>query len=86
MGGYLEQQFNKIESEIIKEIRISGLMFTIEFNSKIALDFAKDLIEEGFIFSVKSGNILNFSPSLIIDKKDCDIFIEALVKVLKKYS
>jgi acetylornithine/N-succinyldiaminopimelate aminotransferase len=80
MGDYLFENLKKIDG--IKELRGRGLMIGIEFEQPV--DKIRDtLLFDHKIFCGYSGkNTLRLLPSLALGQNECDIFLEALAKVI----
>jgi acetylornithine/succinyldiaminopimelate/putrescine aminotransferase len=72
-GILLEQLLNKLHSkhDIIKEVRIKGLMAGIEFkNSEFALKIYKETSDNGLVTTLVKGTTIRITPPLIIKSKD----------------
>jgi acetylornithine/succinyldiaminopimelate/putrescine aminotransferase len=72
-GILLEQLLNKLHSkhDIIKEVRIKGLMAGIEFkNSELALKIYKETSDNGLVTTLVKGTTIRITPPLIIKSKD----------------
>lgn len=84
VGNYLKEQLTALKetfADKITEIRGFGLMQGIVFNFE-AKKIVEELIKEGVITNYCSVNVLRLVPPLIINKKEIDVFIEAIKKVL----
>jgi acetylornithine/N-succinyldiaminopimelate aminotransferase len=85
-GDYFRLQLENLTEEfnIIKEIRGKGLMLALEFTDNInAKEITMKLFEEGFLVNAVQEHTLRFLPPLIIKKKEIDLFILKLKKLLK---
>ncbi|MDI6730679.1 MAG: aspartate aminotransferase family protein [Candidatus Altarchaeum sp.] len=79
MGEYLIKNLNELKEKNlkIKEIRGKGLLIGIDVE-----DAKKTVIEliENKILTIYTGNTVRLLPPLIISKKECDEFLNALYK------
>jgi len=72
-------------SEKILEIRAKGLMLGVEFiDPKIPKKIIKDGLKRGLILlsSGKNGQVLSFSPPLIISQEEIDFTVKTVRKIL----
>jgi acetylornithine aminotransferase len=77
----------KARNSRIKDIRSRGLMMAIEMNDDPEASFAvrthRELIRRGFILGLRPGtSVLRIDPSLTVDAKDIESFLETLEDVL----
>lgn len=77
----------KSRTDRIKEIRARGLMVALELEDDSEASFTvrthRELVRRGFIVGRRPGvNVLRLDPSLTIDRKDIEGFIETLENVL----
>lgn len=73
-------------SPSIKELRGRGLMIGIEFDGPIA-EIRRRLLYEDHIFTgVAGNNIIRLLPPLCLTREDCDRFLEAFMKILRRVS
>ena len=76
----------KEKSKLIREVRGSGMMIAIEFESEassVLKSLNEYLIEKGFIVGYKPVfNLMRFYPSLTTTKEDIDRLIEAIKEVI----
>ncbi len=78
MGEYLIKNLNELKENLkIKEIRGKGLLIGIDVE-----DAKKTVMEliENKILTIYTGNTVRLLPPLIISKKECDKFLDALSK------
>ncbi len=72
-GLLLEKLLKKLnaDNEVIKEVRIKGLMAGVEFkNDKTALKIYKETSKNGLITTLVKGNIIRITPPLIIQAEE----------------
>ena len=72
-GVLLEQLLNKLHSkhDVIKEVRIKGLMAGIEFkNSELALKIYKETSNQGLVTTLVKGTTIRITPPLIIKSEE----------------
>ena len=74
MGEYLLQNLKQIVGgDLLHEIRGRGLFIGIEFKpGDYATEFSKLLLKNGLIAKPTHGNIIRFSPPLVITKSQVD--------------
>ena len=89
-GILLGQLLNKLNSkhDLIKEVRIKGLMAGIEFkNSQLALKIYKKTSKDGLVTTLVKGTTIRITPPLIIKadelKKGIKIISDCLNKIKK---
>ena len=72
-GLLLEKLLNKLKAKhnVIKEVRIKGLMAGVEFkNNKTALKIYKETSKNGLVTTLVKGNIIRITPPLIIQAEE----------------
>lgn len=72
-GLLLEKLLKKLnaDNEVIKEVRIKGLMAGVEFkNDKTALKIYKETSKNGLVTTLVKGNIIRITPPLIIKAEE----------------
>ena len=72
-GLLLEKLLKKLnaDNEIIKEVRVKGLMAGVEFkNDKTALKIYKETSKNGLVTTLVKGNIIRITPPLIIQAEE----------------
>jgi acetylornithine aminotransferase len=78
----------KEKSNVIREVRGSGMMIAIEFereSSTVLESLNEYLIEKGFIVGYKLlFNLMRFYPSLTTTREDIDSLIESIMEVIFK--
>lgn len=86
MGRYFIKRLNQLKNyypERIIDARGLGLMVGLEINIDGA-SLVKSLLAKGMLINCTAGNILRFTPPLIVEKKEIDLLIDALEEVLGK--
>ena len=94
LGTYLKQQLESLSSQLIQEIRGTGLMIGMqtqstydEVNSAQLTDLIlEEMKDRGFLIGKNGLNrdCLAFQPPLVIEKEDIDSMLENLEQVLEK--
>ena len=85
MSQYFESEFkSKIMSySVVKELRIKGLMIGIGLDENI-IDCSKltqKALEDKLLINI-TGNSIRMLPPLIISKKEIDILIKKIIKLI----
>lgn len=84
-GRYFREQLLELKvryPKIVVDVRGKGLMVGME----LAIDgtsFVKSCLERGFLINCTAGNVLRFTPPLIITEEDIDKLIDVLKEVFK---
>jgi predicted acetylornithine/succinylornithine family transaminase len=88
MGDYFRQRLERLKSEfpsLIVEVRGLGLMLGVEM-TKACSPIVEECMNRGVLINCTSGNVLRFTPPLIVKKQDIDHLIDILEDVLEKES
>lgn len=88
MGEYLVQGLMELKEEyssVIIDVRGLGLMIGMEMSLDCS-EIVKNCLERGLIINCTAGNVLRFTPPLIIQKKDIDHMLDILDDVLRRRS
>ena len=80
VGGYLFSRLSKLSQ--IKDLRGRGLMIGIEFDFPIATLRKQLLFEEKIFTGVTGTHVIRILPPLTLTKDHCDLFVQALEKLL----
>ncbi|MBI5049816.1 MAG: acetylornithine transaminase [Nitrospirae bacterium] len=83
MGKYLLKNLEKLKKDypsVIAEIRGIGLMVGMELTKPCA-NIVTLVAEKGVLINCTSGNVLRFTPPLIVTEKEIDHLIEVLEDV-----
>ena len=81
VGNYLFGKLAAIPQ--IKELRGKGLMIGIEFDFPIATLRKQLLFEEKIFTGVTGSHVIRILPPLTLTSAQCDLFVDALIKLLK---
>jgi predicted acetylornithine/succinylornithine family transaminase len=88
MGDYLVKGLNKIKKDfpsIVADIRGRGLLIGMEI-TKNGGPIVEDCAERGVLINCTGGNVLRFTPPLIIIEKEIDHLIDVLENVFERVS
>lgn len=88
MGEYLKKGLTSLQEEfssLITEVRGLGLMVGMEFTQDCA-NIVKECMSNGLLLNCTAGNVLRFSPPLIVQEKDIDHMLDILGEVLSRQS
>ena len=86
-GGYLMTLLKEklLDSECVVDIRGKGLMIGIELNQE-CLSIRKAALKAGMIINITRKKIIRLTPPLIISKKQCDVVVEKLYKLIMDFA
>jgi acetylornithine/succinyldiaminopimelate/putrescine aminotransferase len=86
MGNYLRAGLDKLISryEFITEIRGTGLLLALQFNSDVTPQVVAMCNEEGLLLNPLRPNAVRLMPPLTVSKGEIDSAIERLNNVLSK--
>lgn len=87
MGKYFLdklQQLREYHPEKIVDIRGKGLIVAMEITSD-GTSIVKACLEKGMLINCTAGNVLRFTPSLIVEEKEIDRLSDVLEEVLDKF-
>lgn len=88
LGRYFREQLLKIKlkyHDIVLDVRGKGLIIGMEL-TKDGAPFVKECLEHGLLINCAAGNVLRFTPPLIIKEDEIDKSIDILKEVFKKIS
>jgi acetylornithine/succinyldiaminopimelate/putrescine aminotransferase len=75
IGAYLHERLEEINSPHVKEVRGRGLMLGVQLDTD-----ASEVVKKGYahhILTVNAGpDVIRLVPPLILQRADCDTFIE----------
>lgn len=80
-GTYFNQQFQKIKSDKVRELRQMGLMIGIELKEKVQ-PYVVQLQEEGILALPAGATVLRLLPPLTISYDELDIVLGKIAKLL----
>ena len=85
MGEHFKQRLLALKDRhaVIKDVRGIGLIIGMELDREGA-GVVNECIENGFLINCTHDKVLRFIPPLIVGKKEIDLLVEALDKILKR--
>jgi len=86
MGRYFMKRLNQLKDyypELIIDIRGLGLIVGLEINTDGA-SVVKSCLAKGMLINCTAGNVLRFTPPLIVQDREIDRLIEVLEEALGK--
>lgn len=85
-GDYLMGMLKELNSPYIKEVRGRGLFVGVELYTEInAREICKRLLQEESVLTLDArGNVIRFTPPLVVTKEELDKAVKSLYKVLSK--
>jgi predicted acetylornithine/succinylornithine family transaminase len=83
LSQYFFEKLSELKNQFpkIKEIRAMGLMIGLQLDEPGA-DIVSECLKKGLIINCTQGNVIRLLPPLTINKKDIDMAIDILSKVL----
>ncbi|HKK82429.1 MAG TPA: aminotransferase class III-fold pyridoxal phosphate-dependent enzyme, partial [Prolixibacteraceae bacterium] len=87
MGAFFRKEMNNFNSLLIEEVRGKGLLNAITIkptNGKTAWDVCLAMKEEGVLAKPTHGDIIRFTPPLIINEEQMTNALEKIQTALKK--
>ncbi len=85
IGKYFMESLEKLKnefSELIVDVRGKGLMLGLEL-TKAGGPIVELCAKRGLLINCTAGNVLRFTPPLIITEKEIDLLIDALEDIFK---
>lgn len=86
MGEYFLHRLNELKKsypELIVDVRGKGLMIGMEINGD-GTSIVNACMERGILINCTAGNVLRFTPPLIVEQKDIDRLIDVLEEVIER--
>ncbi|MDL1957498.1 MAG: aspartate aminotransferase family protein [Candidatus Desulfofervidus auxilii] len=85
ISNFFKEKLDELKEkyQIVKEIRLRGLMIGIELNIS-ATQIVKACLEKGFLINAVQENVLRLLPPLLIDREAVEAFIETFKNILEK--
>ncbi|MDW0111478.1 ornithine--oxo-acid transaminase [Sporosarcina aquimarina] len=80
LGNYFKEELQKIENEVIKEVRGRGLFIGMELTEE-ARPYCEKLKELGLLCKETHDTVIRFAPPLIITKEELDWALEKIKSV-----
>jgi ornithine--oxo-acid transaminase len=81
IGNYLKFELNKIDSDLVKEVRGRGLWIGLELN-KPARSYCEKLMAMGLLCKDTHTYTIRLAPPLTLTMADADFILERIKKVL----
>src|SRR5262249_52229939 len=66
----------------VKDVRGAGLLLGVVFDTAVAGDVAKALLEKGFLVNAAQPDVVRLAPPLILAPAQADSFLAAMTEVL----
>ena len=88
MGEYLRKELKNLQKEfpsVIIDVRGKGLLVGMELTRDCST-IVKACMEKGLLLNCTAGNVLRFTPALIVQEKDIDHMLDILGNVLSSLS
>ncbi len=88
MGEYLRKELKNLQKEfpsVIIDVRGKGLLVGMELTRDCST-IVKSCMEKGLLLNCTAGNVLRFTPALIVQEKDIDHMLDILGNVLSSLS
>ncbi|MEM0231907.1 MAG: acetylornithine/succinylornithine family transaminase [Candidatus Methanomethylicaceae archaeon] len=82
MGDFLLNEFSKINSKLIREVRGIGLMIGIEMRFEVK-DIILEMLKKGVIVLEAGKNVIRLLPPLVITKDEAEKVISVFEDVIK---
>lgn len=80
LGAYFKGRLERIESEVIKEVRGKGLFIGVELHTA-ARPYAEALRDRGILCKETHKTVLRFAPPLVITREEIDWAVEQIEAV-----
>lgn len=80
LGNYFKAELQKIENEVIKEVRGRGLFIGMELTEE-ARPYCEKLKELGLLCKETHDTVIRFAPPLVITKEELDWALEKIKSV-----
>ncbi|MFN2138734.1 MAG: ornithine--oxo-acid transaminase [Candidatus Promineifilaceae bacterium] len=81
LGAYFKGRLERIESDVIKEVRGKGLFIGVELHTS-ARPYAEALRERGILCKETHGSVIRFAPPLVITREEIDWALTQIEAVL----
>jgi len=88
MGEYLRKELKNLQKEfpsVIIDVRGKGLLIGMELTRDCST-IVKACMEKGLLLNCTAGNVLRFTPALIVQEKDIDHMLDILGNVFSSLS
>lgn len=88
MGEYLRKELKNLQKEfssVVIDVRGKGLLVGMELTRDCST-IVKACMEKGLLLNCTAGNVLRFTPAVIVQEKDIDHMLDILGNVLSSLS
>jgi len=87
LGESLITRIKNLHLEKVKDVRGSGFMVGVELDESLQVkDVMKALLESGIVVGTSGNNTLRLLPPFIISKKEIELFLLTLNRVVDKFT
>jgi ornithine--oxo-acid transaminase len=81
-GAYLMQRLRGLNHRLVREVRGRGLLIGVEFTRPVAREICRALMQHGVLAKEARGNVVRFSPPLVIARAEIDWAVERIAAAL----
>ena len=81
-GAYLMQRLRALNHRLVREVRGRGLLIGVEFTRPVAREICYALMQHGVLAKEARGNVVRFSPPLVIARAEIDWAAERIAAAL----
>jgi ornithine--oxo-acid transaminase len=81
-GAYLMQRLRALNHRLVREVRGRGLLIGVEFTRPVAREICYALMQHGVLAKEARGNVVRFSPPLVIARPEIDWAVERIAAAL----
>ena len=81
-GAYLMQRLRALNHRLVREVRGRGLLIGVEFTRPVARDVCYALMQHGVLAKEARGNVVRFSPPLVIARAEIDWAVERIAAAI----
>ena len=81
-GAYLMQRLRALNHRLVREVRGRGLLIGVEFTRPVAREICYALMQHGVLAKEARGNVVRFSPPLVIARPEIDWAAERIAAAL----
>ena len=82
LGGYLLQRLRLLKHPVVREVRGRGLLIGVELAEPAAHQLCEALMHEGVLSKEARGNVVRFSPPLVITRAEIDWAVGRIASAL----
>jgi ornithine--oxo-acid transaminase len=81
-GAYLMKRLRALNHRLVREVRGRGLLIGVEFTRPVARQICYALMQHGVLAKEARGNVVRFSPPLVIERAEIDWAVERIAAAL----